>query len=92
MPTIEDSVCAVMEDIYSDPVMEDISCEVAEQVEHEIVKHDELIEHVSGYTMRIVPAQVSPTSCLGPQERGEALAAWLLSRWREQQQRQAENN
>jgi hypothetical protein len=70
-----------MEDI-SCAVMEDTSCEVADVM----AEHGEVVEHVSGYEMRIVPAKYSPAPCRGAEERGEALAAWLLSRWREQQQ------
>ena len=51
------------------------------------VKEDtsqEVVEHVGGYELRIVPAEETAESRRRWEQRGEALAAWLLRRWREQ--------
>jgi len=52
---------------------------------------EEAVERVSGYEIRIVCAEDSPESRRSTEERGEALAAWLLNRWREQRRQQQEN-
>lgn len=41
-------------------------------------------DRVGGFALRIVPAEESPESRQRWEQRSEALAAWLLSRWREQ--------
>jgi len=54
-----------------------------------VVKEDtsrEVVERVGEYEIRIVRTTGSPDSGRRQQERGEALAAWLLSRWRQQHQ------
>lgn len=42
-----------------------------------------VVECVGGYELRIACADESPESCQRWEQRSEALAAWLLSRWRE---------
>ena len=44
----------------------------------------QVVECVGGYELRIVPADESPESRRRWEQRSEALAAWLLSRWRQQ--------
>ncbi len=41
-------------------------------------------DRVGDFELRIVPADESPESRRRWEQRSEALAAWLLSRWREQ--------
>ena len=51
----------------------------------------EVVERVAGYEIRIVRAKDGRDSRRRVEERGEALAAWLLSRWREEHRQEARN-
>ncbi|HOI54185.1 MAG TPA: hypothetical protein PLP01_02945 [Phycisphaerae bacterium] len=59
-----------------------------------VVKEDtsrEAVERVGGYEIRIVRAKDGRESRRRVEERGEALAAWLLSRWREEHRQEGRN-
>jgi len=49
------------------------------------------VERVAGYEIRIVRAKDLGDSRRRVEERGEALAAWLLSRWREEHRQEGRN-
>ncbi|HOG29399.1 MAG TPA: hypothetical protein PLT35_08970 [Vicinamibacterales bacterium] len=51
----------------------------------------EVVEQVAGYEIRIVRAKDGRDSRQRVEERGEAMAAWLLSRWREQHRQEGRN-
>ena len=51
----------------------------------------EVVERVGGYEIRIIRAKDGRDSRRRLEERGEALAAWLLSRWREEHRKEGRN-
>jgi hypothetical protein len=51
----------------------------------------EIVAHVGGYEIRIVRAKDGRDFRRRVEERGEALAAWLLSRWREEHRQEGRN-
>ncbi len=51
----------------------------------------EVVECVGEYELRVVRADESPESRQRWEQRSDALAAWLLSRWREQQRQEGQN-
>lgn len=51
----------------------------------------EVVERVGGYEIRIIRAKDGRDSRRRLEERGEALVAWLLSRWREERRQEARN-
>lgn len=50
-----------------------------------------VVECVGEYDLRIVLADESPESRQRWEQRSEALAAWLLSRWREEHGQEGRN-
>jgi len=49
-----------------------------------VTEEKEVVERVGGYEFRIVCGEDTPESRQRWEQRGEAIAAWLLARWREQ--------